>query len=140
MVSPVFKTAWAAVRSPEGSTPFLLRQCNEISAVWVDAYRSRRPAEVLEVLDAGRSWHRAAGANAGVATAQTNGVKRSAFAVVATTRHSHRPILRLSPLPPHRCVSRRCQRPRVDVPASKTAVPIDVASGGRPRTACALLS
>ncbi len=26
MASPVFKTAWAAVRSPEGSTPFLLRQ------------------------------------------------------------------------------------------------------------------
>lgn len=25
MASPVFKTAWAAVRSPEGSTPFLLR-------------------------------------------------------------------------------------------------------------------
>jgi len=26
VASPVFKTAWAAVRSPEGSTPFLLRQ------------------------------------------------------------------------------------------------------------------
>lgn len=26
MASPVFKTAWAAVRSPEGSTPFLLRR------------------------------------------------------------------------------------------------------------------
>jgi hypothetical protein len=25
VASPVFKTAWAAVRSPEGSTPFLLR-------------------------------------------------------------------------------------------------------------------
>ncbi len=29
MASPVFKTAWAAVRSPEGSTPFLLRQRNK---------------------------------------------------------------------------------------------------------------
>lgn len=26
MASPVFKTAWAAERSPEGSTPFLLRR------------------------------------------------------------------------------------------------------------------
>lgn len=29
VASPVFKTAWAAVRSPEGSTPFLLRH------VWI---------------------------------------------------------------------------------------------------------
>ena len=26
MASPVFKTAWAGVSSPEGSTPFFLRQ------------------------------------------------------------------------------------------------------------------
>ena len=26
MASPVFKTAWALLRAPEGSTPFLFRQ------------------------------------------------------------------------------------------------------------------
>lgn len=32
MAPPVFKTAWAAVRLPEGSTPFLLRQRDPIVA------------------------------------------------------------------------------------------------------------
>ena len=31
VASPVFKTAWAGVSPPEGSTPFLLRQTNRSS-------------------------------------------------------------------------------------------------------------
>ncbi len=40
MASPVFKTAWAAVRSPEGSTPFLLRQMAVNESVLRDLSRS----------------------------------------------------------------------------------------------------
>ena len=33
VASPVFKTAWAADRSPEGSTPFLLRRIHKACSV-----------------------------------------------------------------------------------------------------------
>jgi hypothetical protein len=44
VVSPVFKTAWARASPPEGSTPFLLRQFNEISSFGGFVSRSMGPS------------------------------------------------------------------------------------------------
>ncbi len=44
MASPVFKTAWAAVRSPEGSTPFLLRQHQPDQRLMAIPPLGRKPA------------------------------------------------------------------------------------------------
>ena len=43
-----FKTAWAAVRSPEGSTPFLLRQCKRNREILTRGVRSAENRLALE--------------------------------------------------------------------------------------------
>jgi hypothetical protein len=45
VASPVFKTAWAAVRSPEGSTPFLLR----LVLLGVDGCTERRATRPTKI-------------------------------------------------------------------------------------------